>query len=61
MSIKENGQPEGQDECYRALPTLVIIYVSAAIFVWFDSLQPVNNFQSCLDGSSCVEPVLSSG
>ena len=29
------------------------------IFVWFDSLRPLNNLSVMRDGSSWVEPVLS--
>ena len=33
--------------------------VSFFVFVWFDSLRPLNNLSVMRDGSSWVKPVLS--
>ena len=37
----------------------LISHPYACLFVWFDSLRPINNLQLNRDGSSWVEPVLS--
>ena len=34
-------------------------YVCCILFVWFDSLRPLNNLSVMREGSSWVEPVLS--
>ena len=38
---------------------IFLTYMFVCLFVWFDSLRPLNNLSVMRDGSSWVEPVLS--
>ena len=37
----------------------ILLNLFVCLFVWFDSLRPLNNLSVMRDGSSWVEPVLS--